>query len=55
MKKLSVVHNTALSYLGQAYALLVGIVVMPFYLGHLGAEGLGLSGEFGSAGLGLRE
>ena len=46
MKKLSVVHNTALSYLGQAYALLVGIVVMPFYLGHLGAEVYGLIGFY---------
>ena len=37
-KKLSVVQNTTLNYLGQAYALLIGIVIMPFYLGHLGAE-----------------
>nr|WP_152529084.1 oligosaccharide flippase family protein [Stutzerimonas azotifigens] len=40
------VRNTGLSYLGQAYALLVGIVVLPFYLGHLGAEAYGLIGFF---------
>ncbi|WP_268797012.1 lipopolysaccharide biosynthesis protein [Pseudomonas huanghezhanensis] len=42
----SVVRNTALSYAGQAYALLVGILIMPFYLGHLGAEAYGLIGFF---------
>lgn len=46
MKKRSVIHNTALSYLGQAYALLIGILIMPFYLGHLGAEAYGLIGFF---------
>ncbi len=46
MKKRSVVHNTTLSYLGQAYALLVGILIMPFYLGHLGAEVYGLIGFY---------
>ncbi|MDE1166970.1 MAG: oligosaccharide flippase family protein [Pseudomonas sp.] len=46
MKKLSVVHNTTLSYLGQAYSVLVGILIMPFYLGHLGAEVYGLIGFF---------
>jgi O-antigen/teichoic acid export membrane protein len=35
-----------LSYAGQAYALLVGILIMPFYLGHLGAEAYGLIGFF---------
>jgi len=46
MKKLSVVHNTTISYLGQAYTLLVGILIMPFYLGHLGAETYGLIGFY---------
>jgi O-antigen/teichoic acid export membrane protein len=45
-KKLSVIRNTTLSYAGQAYALLVGILIMPFYLGHLGAEAYGLIGFF---------
>lgn len=45
-KKRSVVRNTALSYAGQAYTMLVGILVMPFYLGHLGAEAYGLIGFF---------
>ncbi|EIK98703.1 polysaccharide biosynthesis protein [Pseudomonas sp. M47T1] len=40
------VHNTTISYLGQAYALLVGILIMPFYLGHLGAEVYGLIGFY---------
>jgi O-antigen/teichoic acid export membrane protein len=42
----SVIRNTALNYVGQAYVLLVGILVMPFYLGHLGAETYGLIGFF---------
>ncbi len=42
----SVIRNTVLSYAGQAYALLVGILIMPFYLGHLGAEAYGLIGFF---------
>ncbi len=46
MKKRSVVHNTTISYLGQAYALLVGILIMPFYLGHLGAEVYGVIGFY---------
>ncbi|PVZ15717.1 MULTISPECIES: lipopolysaccharide biosynthesis protein [unclassified Pseudomonas] len=45
-RKLSLVHNTTLSYAGQAYALLVGVLIMPFYLGHLGAEVYGLVGFF---------
>ena len=45
-KKLSVLRNAGLSYLGQAYALLVGILILPFYLGHLGAEAYGLIGFF---------
>lgn len=45
-RKLSVLRNTILSYAGQAYALLVGILIMPFYLGHLGAEAYGLIGFF---------
>lgn len=45
-KESSVIRNTALSYAGQAYALLVGILIMPFYLSHLGAEAYGLIGFF---------
>ncbi|MFF7706230.1 oligosaccharide flippase family protein [Pseudomonas sp. NPDC007930] len=45
-RKLSVVHNTTLGYLGQAYTLLIGILIMPFYLGHLGAEVYGLIGFY---------
>ncbi|WP_446730900.1 lipopolysaccharide biosynthesis protein [Pseudomonas sp. SST3] len=40
------IRNTGLSYAGQAYALLIGILVLPFYLGHLGAEAYGLIGFF---------
>ncbi|EGH48239.1 polysaccharide biosynthesis protein, partial [Pseudomonas syringae pv. pisi str. 1704B] len=36
--KHSLIRNTLLNYGGQAYVLLVGILIMPFYLGHLGAE-----------------
>jgi O-antigen/teichoic acid export membrane protein len=42
----SVLRNTALNYAGQAYVLLVGILILPFYLGHLGAEAYGLIGFF---------
>ena len=44
--KRSVIRNTALNYVGQAYVLLVGILILPFYLGHLGAEVYGLIGFF---------
>ncbi|GFM84017.1 polysaccharide biosynthesis protein [Pseudomonas cichorii] len=44
--KRSVIGNTALNYAGQAYVMLVGILIMPFYLGHLGAEAYGLIGFF---------
>lgn len=44
--KSSLIRNTGLNYLGQAYALLVGILILPFYLGHLGAEAYGLVGFF---------
>lgn len=40
------IRNTGLSYAGQAYALLIGILILPFYLGHLGAEAYGLIGFF---------
>ncbi len=42
----SMLRNTGLSYAGQAYALLIGILILPFYLGHLGAEAYGLIGFF---------
>lgn len=43
---MSVIRNTVLNYAGQAYVLGTGIAVMPFYLGHLGAEAYGLIGFF---------
>ncbi|MCV4265861.1 lipopolysaccharide biosynthesis protein [Pseudomonas capsici] len=46
LSKRSVIANTALNYAGQAYVMLVGIVIMPFYLSHLGAEAYGLIGFF---------
>ncbi|KPZ08121.1 Polysaccharide biosynthesis protein [Pseudomonas amygdali pv. ulmi] len=42
----SIIRNTVLNYSGQAYVMLVGILIMPFYLGHLGAEAYGLIGFF---------
>src|SRR5690606_35287897 len=45
-RTLSMIRNTSLSYAGQAYAMLVGILILPFYLGHLGAEAYGLIGFF---------
>jgi len=45
-RKLSMIRNTGLSYAGQAYALLIGLLILPFYLGHLGAEAYGLIGFF---------
>lgn len=44
--KLSMLRNTGISYAGQAYALLIGILILPFYLGHLGPEAYGLIGFF---------
>ncbi len=43
---MSVIRHTVLNYAGQAYVLGTGIAVMPFYLGHLGAEAYGLIGFF---------
>ncbi|WP_054086562.1 MULTISPECIES: lipopolysaccharide biosynthesis protein [Pseudomonas syringae group] len=45
-EKRSVMRNTALNFMGQAYVMLIGILIMPFYLGHLGAEAYGLIGFF---------
>ncbi|KPZ24407.1 MULTISPECIES: lipopolysaccharide biosynthesis protein [Pseudomonas syringae group] len=42
----SIFRNTLLNYGGQAYVLLIGILIMPFYLNHLGAEAYGLIGFF---------
>ncbi|MCD5992706.1 oligosaccharide flippase family protein [Pseudomonas sp. CDFA 602] len=42
----SVIRSTVLNYVGQAYVLVIGIVILPFYLGHLGAEAYGLIGFF---------
>ncbi len=44
--KVSVLRNTLINYAGQAYALLIGILIQPMYLGHLGAETYGLIGFF---------
>ncbi|WP_040259764.1 lipopolysaccharide biosynthesis protein [Pseudomonas massiliensis] len=44
--KRSIFQNTTLNYVGQAYALLIGILIMPFYLSHLGAEVYGLIGFY---------
>jgi O-antigen/teichoic acid export membrane protein len=38
--------NTGFSYLGQLYVMLAGILIMPFYLKHMGAEAYGLIGFF---------
>lgn len=46
ISKPSLLQNTAINYAGQAYAMLVGILIQPFYLGHLGAETYGLIGFF---------
>jgi len=45
-RNISMLRNTSLSYAGQAYAMLIGILILPFYLGHLGAEAYGLIGFF---------
>lgn len=45
-RSLSMVRNTLLNYAGQAYAIVIGILIQPFYLGHLGAEAYGLIGFF---------
>ena len=41
-------RNTGLSYAGQAYAMLIGILILPFYLGHLGADSAGARSTTGS-------
>lgn len=45
-KRRSMFQNTTLNYVGQAYTLLIGILIMPFYLNHLGAEVYGLIGFY---------
>ncbi|WP_152227205.1 lipopolysaccharide biosynthesis protein [Pseudomonas sp. SCB32] len=45
-RSLSMIRNTLLNYAGQAYAIVIGILIQPFYLGHLGAEAYGLIGFF---------
>ena len=45
-RSLSMIRNTLLNYVGQAYAIVIGILIQPFYLGHLGAEAYGLIGFF---------
>lgn len=43
---MSVKSNTIANYIGQIYMMLIGIVVTPLYLQHLGAEAYGLVGFF---------
>jgi len=45
-RSLSMIRNTLLNYAGQAYSIVIGILIQPFYLGHLGAEAYGLIGFF---------
>jgi len=42
----SVRHNVVFNYLGQFYTAAAGIVTLPLYLSHLGAEAYGLVGFF---------
>lgn len=42
----SVRKNVAFNYLGQAYATLIGVLILPLYLKYLGAEAFGLVGFF---------
>ncbi|TWI47277.1 O-antigen/teichoic acid export membrane protein [Pseudomonas duriflava] len=46
LPRASLLRNTVLNYLGQAYGMLIGILIMPFYLSYLGAEAYGLIGFF---------
>jgi O-antigen/teichoic acid export membrane protein len=46
LKKSSIKRNTIANYIGQMYVMLIGIVVTPLYLEHLGAEAYGLVGFF---------
>ncbi len=43
---MSITKNTIANYVGQSYVSLIGIVMLPFYLRYLGAEGYGLVGFF---------
>jgi len=43
---MSLKKNTIANYVGQGYTALVGIAIMPLYLGYLGAEAFGLVGFF---------
>jgi O-antigen/teichoic acid export membrane protein len=45
-KKISLKKNTIANYLGQFYTMFIGILMLPFYLKHLGAEAYGLVGFF---------
>ena len=46
MKNPSLKRNAIANYFGQAYVMLIGIVVTPLYLQHLGIEAYGLVGFF---------
>lgn len=43
---MSLIKNTIANYIGQAYTILIGIVIIPFYLQYLGASAFGLIGLF---------
>ena len=43
---MSLKKNTIANYLGQAYTILIGIVILPFYLKYLGVAAYGLVGVF---------
>lgn len=46
MNQTPLVRNTLANYVGQGYTILIGIVVIPFYLRYLGASAFGLIGLF---------
>lgn len=46
MKIISLKRNTIANYIGQGYTIIIGIVILPFYLEYLGAEQYGLVGFF---------
>lgn len=46
MSNISVKKNVLFNYIGQFYVILIGIVILPLYLQHMGAEAYGLVGFF---------
>lgn len=43
---MAVLRNSIANYIGQGYSVVIGIIIMPFYLQYLGAEAYGLVGFF---------